>query len=119
MDFADKVAVVTGAGRGIGRAIALTLARGGASLVLINISDDDIDAVTKEIEALGRPALGLKCDISQKSAVENAAKKTMARFHKVDILVNTAGARQVAGAKAGLAHVLGAGGNCAITILKK
>lgn len=95
MNFSNEVAVVTGAGRGIGRAIALTFAQGGADLVIMDVLDEDIKAVVGEVESMGHGALGFKCDVRNKKQVEQAAKAAIDRFQKVDILVNNAGVHNV------------------------
>lgn len=83
-----KVAIVTGASRGIGRAEAIALAKEGASLVLA--AYEDSSAVVKEIEALGGQAIGVMCDIREEAQVEAAVKQAVDRFGTVDILVNNA-----------------------------
>lgn len=92
----DKVAIVTGARRGIGRGIALSLAKAGADVVVSDVSQEDCQKVVEEIEGLGRKSLAAKCDVTKKSEVEEMVKKTVEEFGKVDILVNNAG---VAGMK--------------------
>jgi 2-deoxy-D-gluconate 3-dehydrogenase len=89
--LAGKVAVVTGAGRGIGRSLALALALAGADLVLVARSPDELDAVAKEIEALGRRALAVPTDITDEVAVEHLADHTVEVFGQVDVLVNNSG----------------------------
>jgi 3-oxoacyl-[acyl-carrier protein] reductase len=92
MDFADKVAVITGSSRGIGRAIALRLAEGGAKVVVNYHSNKDAaDRVVKEIKAAGGEAIAVQADVSrldEAQALMNASKKT---FGRIDILVNNAG----------------------------
>ena len=91
-DFKDKVAVVTGSSRSIGRAIALALARRGCA-VTVNYSKsrDEADEVVKTIEEMGGKAVAVQCDVSKREEVEAMFKATMDAFGKVDILVNVAG----------------------------
>jgi 3-oxoacyl-[acyl-carrier protein] reductase len=89
-DLNGKVAVVTGAGRGIGREIALTLARVGASVAVTDVADTVFD-VAKEIEALKVEVLAVKCDVGSRQDVEAAKKQVLEKFGKVDVLVNNAG----------------------------
>lgn len=86
-----KVAVVTGAGRGIGRGIALCLAEAGADVVVAARRQDDIDAVKAEIEALGRKALAVATDVTNADAVDALGQAAMDTFGKIDIWVNNAG----------------------------
>jgi NAD(P)-dependent dehydrogenase (short-subunit alcohol dehydrogenase family) len=85
----DKVAVVTGGSRGIGKGIALTLARAGADIAIADLLDAN-DAV-KEVEALGRKAISVKTDVSNKKSVESMVKEVVSNFGKIDIMVNNAG----------------------------
>lgn len=87
MQLADKVAVVTGAGRGIGKAIAVAFAEEGASVVCSARSLDEINAVAEQIQ--GR---AIQCDIGQESAIRNLIDQTLEAFGHIDILVNNAGA---------------------------
>jgi 3-oxoacyl-[acyl-carrier protein] reductase len=87
MQLADKVAVVTGAGRGIGKAIAVAFAEEGASVVCAARSLDEINAVAEQIQ--GR---AIQCDIGQESAIRNLIDETLEAFGHIDILVNNAGA---------------------------
>jgi len=89
-ELKDKVAIVTGAGQGIGRGIALSLAKEGAKVVVADITDKRFEVV-KEIEALGSQALAVKCDVSNRSDVEGMVKEALNKFGRVDILVNNAG----------------------------
>src|SRR5665647_3932202 len=87
-----KTAVVTGASRGIGRAIAIKLAKLGANVVVnYRKSEDAVQGVVKEIEDLGVRALAVQADISSYSDVENMMKKCIEEFGSLDILVNNAG----------------------------
>src|SRR5690348_10670474 len=85
-------AVVTGAGRGIGRATALALAESGANVVLLARTMAELEAVRREVEERGREALALAADVSDATAVRRAAEQTLERFGgRIDILVNGAG----------------------------
>jgi len=91
MKLDNKTAIVTGARRGIGGAIALALAKEGANVVVSDISQEDCQKVVSEIEGLGRKGLALKCNVTSRAEVEDMVKRTVAEFGKVDILVNNAG----------------------------
>lgn len=90
MRLKDKVAIVTGAGQGIGRGIALALAREGAKVVVSDISDKASEVV-KEIEDLGSEALAVKADVRDSGKTEEMAKAAIDKFGRIDILVNNAG----------------------------
>jgi 3-oxoacyl-[acyl-carrier protein] reductase len=94
-DLTGKVALVTGAERGIGRAIALALARAGAD-VAVNYagSAPDAAAVTREIRDLGQRALAVSGDVSDRSEVHSVVDTVVREFHGVDVLVNNAGQRR-------------------------
>src|ERR1051326_6575332 len=94
-ELAGKVAIVTGAGRNIGRAIALTLAEGGAS-VLVNARSNraEAEAVAREIEAAGGRAAVHIGDVADAKAVRAMAEAALAAFGRIDILVNNAALRR-------------------------
>ncbi len=98
-----RVAVVTGAGQGMGAAHALALAREGASVALVDVcknnplvplpasTESALNKVAESITALGREALPISCDVSKAADVEAMVKKVIAAFGRIDILVNNAG----------------------------
>lgn len=90
MRLLDKVALVTGAAQGLGRAIALAMADDGATLVVCDIQEEKLLGVAREIEALGRPCLPVVCDVSSHSAVTDMFAAAAERFGTVHILVNNA-----------------------------
>ena len=89
--LANQIALVTGAGRGIGRAIALKLAAEGADIVCISRTADNAAKVAEEVRALGRRAWPVAFDVADSAAVSAAAPQILAEAGKVDILVNNAG----------------------------
>jgi len=91
MKLNKKISVVTGAGRGIGRSIAITFADEGAHLVLVARSKEQLDQVAQEVQNRGRRALAVPCDVSSPEDVQNLAKAVQDEFGRVDILVNNAG----------------------------
>jgi 3-oxoacyl-[acyl-carrier protein] reductase len=91
MMFKDKVAVVTGAGRGIGREIALAFAREGAKLAINSMHKETINPVAEEIHKLGGEALPLVLDVSREEDVERLVEEVFSKFGRADILVNNAG----------------------------
>ena len=92
MKLTNKVAIVTAAGRGIGRSIALCLAEEGADVVVNSYSEDTTTRTAGEVEALGRSALAMPCDITKPDAITHVVEETLNTFGKVDILVNNVGA---------------------------
>jgi 3-oxoacyl-[acyl-carrier protein] reductase len=86
----DKVAIITGGGRGIGRAFALRFAEEGAKIMIPDISLERAEAVVKEIKAKGGEAAAMLTDISDESATQKMAEEVIKQFGKVDILVNNA-----------------------------
>ncbi len=91
MDLKNKVAIITGARRGMGRADAILLAREGAKVVVSDISSEDCQKVVDEIKARGGEAMAFKCDVSNKKEVEKMVQETVKKFGRIDILVNNAG----------------------------
>ena len=90
-ELENKIAVVTGAGRGIGRAIALKFAGAGADVVAVSRTVENSEKVAGEIRALGRKAWAFAVDVSDSAAVAAAGEKILAAAGRVDILVNNAG----------------------------
>lgn len=86
-----RVAIVTGGGRGIGRAIALALAEQGADVVVTARTATEINAVAEEVRALGRRALAIPTDVARSADVDAMVARTLKEFGKVDVLVNNAG----------------------------
>lgn len=92
MKLKNKVAIVTAAGRGIGRSIALCLAEEGADVVVNSYSEDTTARTTADVQALGRRALAMPCDITKPDAIAHVVQETLNTFGKIDILVNNVGA---------------------------
>jgi len=90
----DRVAIVTGAGQGIGQAIVVELARAGAHVVASGRRLEPLEAVAGEARALGRRALARSCDVTDAAQVEQVVAETMREFGRVNILVNNAGYRR-------------------------
>lgn len=86
-----RVAVITGAGKGIGAAIAKAFAEAGADVVIGARTQSDLDAVAADVEALGRRALTVPTDVLDYAQLQNLADQAMAEFGRIDILVNNAG----------------------------
>ena len=91
MGLKDKVAIVTGSGAGIGRAIVLTLAQEGANVVVNDVVEERIEKVAEEARALGVKALAIKASVDNSDEINAMVKKVVDEFGKIDILVNNAG----------------------------
>jgi len=87
----EKVAIITGSAGGLGKTIALTFAREGAAIVIIDIKQEEINRTVNEIKALGNKCMGFVCDISKQTQVEETIKNIIEEWGRVDILVNNAG----------------------------
>ncbi|MEM0043033.1 MAG: SDR family NAD(P)-dependent oxidoreductase [Thermofilaceae archaeon] len=90
LNLSDRVAIVTGAGQGIGREVSLQLAQAGAKVVLIDVSDKVFD-VLREVRGFGGDGLAIKCDVSRWEDVRAAVNQVLDKFGRIDILVNNAG----------------------------
>ena len=91
MRLENQVALITGAGRGIGRAIALAYAREGARLALAARTMSELEETARQAEALGAPTCLITTDVTEQTEVEEMVKRTLERFSTLDILVNNAG----------------------------
>lgn len=91
MEFKNKIAIVTGAGQGMGEAIALTLAQEGADVVVNDIYLDRVESTAAQIKALGRKVMAIQADISQEDQVNKMVERVIKDWGGVDILVHNAG----------------------------
>jgi NAD(P)-dependent dehydrogenase (short-subunit alcohol dehydrogenase family) len=91
MNVTDKAAIVTGGQRGIGRAIAVELARNGAHVAVADVDQDGAQRVADEIADLGRRALAITVDVTNQESIDRMAETAIAQFGRIDILVNNAG----------------------------
>lgn len=91
MPSINRVAIVTGAAKGIGLGIAVALAKDGFNIVIADIKQDECEAAANELRALGVEAVGVACDVANAAAVEALFKQAMEKFGRLDALVNNAG----------------------------
>ena len=91
MQLKDQVALVTGGARGIGREIALVLAREGADLALFDVNPQQLEVTVGELRALGRRAEGFSVDVTDGTQVEDGVGKVLDKLGRIDILINNAG----------------------------
>ncbi len=91
MKLKDKIALITGAGRGIGKAVALDYAREGAKLAICARTGSEIEETAREIEAAGAECLALECDVSQEEPVLKLIGDVEKHFGRIDVLINNAG----------------------------
>jgi len=87
----DKIAIITGGGRGIGKAIAIGFAKEGADVVVVARTEEEIEATCNEVSAQGRKALAFVCDVTDEDQVQDMVSMTLETFKRIDILVNNAG----------------------------
>jgi NAD(P)-dependent dehydrogenase (short-subunit alcohol dehydrogenase family) len=87
----DKVALITGGGRGLGKAWALALARAGADVVVAARTIEQVEAVAEEVRAMGRRALAIQTDVMESAQINSMVERAISEMGKVDILINNAG----------------------------
>ncbi|MBK0369070.1 3-ketoacyl-ACP reductase [Flavobacterium agrisoli] len=91
IDLKNKTALITGAGKGIGKATAIALAKEGVTIILMARTQKDIDAVAQEINSLGVKTLAITADVSNMQSVNEAVAQALTSFENIDILINNAG----------------------------
>lgn len=91
MNLTGKIAIVTGAGQGIGKAIALRLANAGADVAILDLNLQSAETAARDIETIGRKAIPIQADVSKSEDVDAAVRSALAEFGRIDILVNNAG----------------------------
>jgi len=95
MNLKDKVAIVTGAAKGIGRGIALKLAGEGSNIVVADILTDDAEAVAEQLVKMGTKSIALKLDVTSRKKIESVFARIMEEYKQIDILVTCAGVEQI------------------------
>lgn len=91
ISLAKRIALVTGSGSGLGKAMAIAFARSGADLILVDLNLPSIEKVGQEISTIGRTAVTFRADVSQKREVDEVVNRAIEKFSRIDILVNNAG----------------------------
>ena len=91
MQLKDKTVIVTGGGRGIGKALSIAFAGEGANVVITSRTKDQLDEVAKEISDSGGNVLAINADVTDRTAVEALVNRTVEEYSRIDILVNNAG----------------------------
>ena len=91
MELKTKVALITGAAQGIGKAVTLVLARHGADVIVADVNIEKAQETAREVEALGRAAMAVRVDVTRLEDVEKMVEAAVQRFGKIDILINNAG----------------------------
>ncbi len=95
--LSDKVAIITGGGRGLGRAFATVFAQEGANVVVVSKTVQEIEEVAEEISRRGGRAIAIKADVKNEFEVQEMIRKTITTFSKIDVLVNNAGIMGLSG----------------------
>jgi len=90
-DLKNKNALITGAGKGIGKAVAIALAKEGVNLILVSRTQNDIDQLAEEASKFGIKTLALSADVADINSINGAVEKALAEFKTIDILINSAG----------------------------
>jgi len=90
-EFEENVVIITGAARGIGMATVLEFSKRGASVVIVDVLEQELSELGKNLRKMGNKALPIKADVSDNGQVEDVVKKTLDKFGKIDILINNAG----------------------------
>jgi len=90
-DLKNKNALITGAGKGIGKAVAIALAKEGVNLILVSRTQSDIDQLAKETTDLGVKTIAISADVADINSINNAVEKALNEFKTIDILINSAG----------------------------
>lgn len=90
-DLKNKNALITGAGKGIGKAVAIALAKEGVNLILVSRTQSDIDQLAKETADLGVKTIAISADVADINSINNAVEKALSEFKTIDILINSAG----------------------------
>lgn len=91
IDLKNKNALITGAGKGIGKAVAIALAKEGVNLILVSRTQSDIDQLAKETADLGVKTIAISADVADINSINNAVEKALNEFKTIDILINSAG----------------------------